>query len=252
MFRQYTEAWLTTYARLNCKPSTYTRYVGVERNHLLPVFATIPMPDITRDAVKCFLITKRDILPPSSVRQILAPLRKMLNHAMEDGLISSNPAARVSRVLAPLRGASREEYPLTRKELALFLTTISRRSQSEERQRPAGGELSQQLMEVCRHLLTQRKEDALRHGWPAIPSWVFCSQVGRLLDPAYVRSRVFYRVWRRQGYSMCGFTTCCTPTPHSCCSKGNRWPISATSWATVPFRSLWISMATWSQGATKR
>jgi len=69
-------------------------------------------------------ITKRDTLTPSSVRQILAPLRKMLNHAVEDGLMSSNPAARVSCVLAPLRGASREECPLTRKELALFLTTM--------------------------------------------------------------------------------------------------------------------------------
>jgi integrase len=48
----------------------------------------------------------------------------MLNHAVEDGLLGSNPAARVSRVLAPRRQAAREIYPLTREELTLLLTTV--------------------------------------------------------------------------------------------------------------------------------
>src|SRR5215471_761411 len=46
LFRQYAEEWLATYARLNCKPSTYTRYAGVVRTHLLPAFATTPLAAI--------------------------------------------------------------------------------------------------------------------------------------------------------------------------------------------------------------
>jgi len=244
-FRQYAEEWLATYARLNCKPSTYTRYAGVVRTHLLPAFATTPLPDITREAVKRLLLAKRDTLTPSSVRQILAPLREMLNYAVEDGVLASNPAARVSRVLAPRRSALLEIQPLTREELTLLLTTVQQEALAyypfflclartgmrlgealalqwgdidwhgrfvDVRRNytlgkitsPKNGkgrrvDLSQQLTEVLRQLLTQRKVETLRHGWPEMPVWVFCSRAGRLLDPDNVRSRVFYRCLAKAG-----------------------------------------------------
>src|SRR5262245_57666376 len=49
---QYAEQWLGTYAMQNCKESTYTRYAGVVRNHLLPVFGATPLTEITREAIK--------------------------------------------------------------------------------------------------------------------------------------------------------------------------------------------------------
>jgi integrase len=123
-FAQYAEEWLATYARLNCKSSTYRRYAGVVRNYLLPAFGPVPLPELSRDSIKRALLTKRETLTPSSVRQILAPLREMLNHAVEDGLIGSNPAARVSRVLAPRWQASQEIRPLSREELAQLLAAV--------------------------------------------------------------------------------------------------------------------------------
>jgi hypothetical protein len=33
----YAEQWLQTYAKLNCKESTYVRYAGVIQNHLVPL-----------------------------------------------------------------------------------------------------------------------------------------------------------------------------------------------------------------------
>lgn len=60
-------------------------------------------------------------------------------------------------------------------------------------------DLSQQLTEVLRQLLTQRKAETLRHGWPEMPSWMFCSRAGGLLDPDNMRSRVFYRCLAKAG-----------------------------------------------------
>jgi hypothetical protein len=38
---QYAEQWLETYAQVNCKESTYVRYEGVLRNHIIPVLGNI-------------------------------------------------------------------------------------------------------------------------------------------------------------------------------------------------------------------
>ncbi len=244
-FSQYSEEWLTSYARLNCKESTYKRYAGVVRNHLLPTFGSTLLPDIGRNDIKRLLTAKRETLTPSSVRQILAPFREMLNHAVEDGILSSNPAARVGRVLAPRRKATQEIHPLSREELTLFLKTVEQHAQYhyplflclartgmrlgevlalqwgdidwhgrflEVRRNlslgkivsPKNGkarrvDLSRQLSDGLRSLLTQRKTDKLRHGWEEMPVWVFCSKSGGLLDPDNIRSRVFYRCLEKAG-----------------------------------------------------
>ena len=67
----------------------------------LPMFGSTSLMDITREDIKRLIYHQREAttLTPSSIRQILAPLRGMLNHAVEDGMIASNPAARVGRFL---------------------------------------------------------------------------------------------------------------------------------------------------------
>jgi hypothetical protein len=67
---QYADIWLATYAVQNCKESTYVRYAGVVRNHLLPAFSTTPLTEITREAIKRMMYDKRAHggLTPSSVR----------------------------------------------------------------------------------------------------------------------------------------------------------------------------------------
>lgn len=99
---QYAERWLETYARHNCKESTYVRYAGVVRNHLLPSFGTMRLTEITREAIKRMMYDKRTHggLTSSSIRQILAPLREMLNHAVEDGILASKSCS-PSRPIPP-------------------------------------------------------------------------------------------------------------------------------------------------------
>jgi integrase len=67
---------------------------------------------------------KRQTLTPSSVRNILTPLREMLRHAVEDEVIAINPATQVGRFLQERQAVRQEIEPLTREELARFLTTL--------------------------------------------------------------------------------------------------------------------------------
>jgi integrase len=121
---QYAQQWLETYAKLNCKESTYVRYEGVILNHVTPALGHTLLDALTRDAIKQFLVTKRQTLTPSSVRNILTPLREMLRHAVEDEVVASNPATQVGRFLQERQAVRQEIEPLTREELARLLTTL--------------------------------------------------------------------------------------------------------------------------------
>ena len=120
----YAKQWLETYAQLNCKESTYVRYEGVIRNHLIPAWGSTQLNALTRDTIKRLLVAKRQTLTPSSVRNILTPLREMLRHAVEDEVIASNPATQVGRFLQQRQAVRQEIEPLTREELGQFLTTL--------------------------------------------------------------------------------------------------------------------------------
>jgi hypothetical protein len=47
--------------------------------------------------------------------------------------------------------------------------------------------MSNQLTATLRTLLLERKKEALQKGWGEIPSWVFTSQTGALMDPSSFR-----------------------------------------------------------------
>ncbi len=244
---EYAEEWLDSYARHNCKESTYTRYTGVVRNYLLSAFGTRSLTEITRDDIKRYLSHLRATtqLTPSSLRNILVPLRAMLNHAVDDGVLSSNPAVRMGRMVPQRQHTGQEIIPLTRDELTLLLSTIQEAAPTyyplflclartgmrlgevlalqwgdvdfrgrfiEIRQnyvrgritRPKNGktrrvDMSQQLTETLRHLFTKRKAETLQRGWRDMPEWVFCSEVGSLLDKENLRKRVFYRCLAKAG-----------------------------------------------------
>ena len=60
-------------------------------------------------------------------------------------------------------------------------------------------DMSAQLAETLRALLTQRKEEKLRKGWKDVPESAFCTEDGSPLDGDNLRHRVFYRVLRKAG-----------------------------------------------------
>jgi len=133
-FREYAEEWLKTYGKTELKESTYREYEAAFKNHLYPVFGPLPFTKVTKGAVRKLVAGKLEDgrvhklkgeeqgkgLSRSTVRNIIAPLRELYNHAIDDGAVSFNPASRVGR-FNKRRSTDKKIDPLTREELSTLL-----------------------------------------------------------------------------------------------------------------------------------
>src|SRR3990172_8552617 len=124
-FKQYTARWLRSYPRIYCKPRTTEGYEAILTRHLLPAFGELPLRDITRQRIRTLIAEKVEMgLTRGTIRNILAPLRAILNHAHEDVFIPANPATRLGRLNRPKDEAeTRKINPFTREEVACLLET---------------------------------------------------------------------------------------------------------------------------------
>jgi integrase len=191
-----------------------------------------------RGRIKLFLTDKlADGFRTRTVQHIQAVLRTLLNAAIEDGVIASNPAAKLGRTLKLniSKTATQEEIKaMTHAQRQLFLATALRvapryypllfilagtgmrlgealalqpedvdqsaktirivRAFSEDGSldTPKSGygrtvDLSRTLAEALHAHERTRKQDALKYGWPALPTWMFVTKAGTPVDPANVR-----------------------------------------------------------------
>ena len=53
-FKEYAERWLSTHAKVRCKPSMYASYDQILKTHLFPRFGSTPLKDVTRDGVNSY------------------------------------------------------------------------------------------------------------------------------------------------------------------------------------------------------
>jgi integrase len=128
LFEEYTQRWLE-HAMTQLKPRTVQSYWQLLRIHVLPVFRSAKLHDITRARIKQLLARKRgDGLSKNTVRLVRACISTMLAEAVDDGLLRSNPAALASRRRAGKRtdaitAAERQKTirPLPELELTAFL-----------------------------------------------------------------------------------------------------------------------------------
>ena len=94
----YAERWLETDAPRECKSSTVDFYRDYQKRYVRCRFGPVEITKITRDAVKDFIADLgRKGLARNTIRLAVASLRVILSAAVEDGLISSNPAAKLGR-----------------------------------------------------------------------------------------------------------------------------------------------------------
>jgi integrase len=94
----YVELWLQQIAG-SVKPSTVDMYTRVYAFHLKPQLGAERVYLLDRGPLKALLASKRQTLARATVAAILAVLRAVLNAAIDDGLITSNPAAALGRTL---------------------------------------------------------------------------------------------------------------------------------------------------------
>jgi integrase len=122
--KDYSERWLQLCG--NLKPRSLSGYREKLNNHLLPALGSIH-----RSQIKTLLAEKKAAgLAVDTVRLIHSTLRAMLNAAVEDGVIQTNPAAGLGRSMRLTRSkADRQENirAMDREQLARFLALSKRR-----------------------------------------------------------------------------------------------------------------------------
>ena len=127
--KEYFEHWKGLIAH-TIKPRTLARYSEIFTLHILPRFEKVRVRDLERGRIKLFLTEKLSAgLEKRTVRNVQAAFRAMLNAAVEDGLIVTNPAAKLGRVLklAVSKSTRQEEIKaLTKAQRQQFLEAAFR------------------------------------------------------------------------------------------------------------------------------
>jgi integrase len=106
IFSDYAARWLESYAWVELKRSTFRSYEQLRRLHVIPQFGHLKLSDIKRQDIKMFLSklsrqtkTINQVTSPKfsrdTLRLVVCALRTVLNAAVEDGDLESNPASRV-------------------------------------------------------------------------------------------------------------------------------------------------------------
>ena len=137
-FGVYAERWLKAHVEIECKRSTWRSYEQLLRLHVTPRFGQKQLPDITRDSIKSFLAElscatrivdeKTGVTVPrfsrNTLRLIVCALRIVLNAAVEDGILESNPASRIGK-FAKSEKPDHQASAMTREEADKFLTAVT-------------------------------------------------------------------------------------------------------------------------------
>ncbi len=110
--------------RATLEPTTWSSYETSMRVHVLPKFGQLCLDDLTRVKMKEFvaeLVEKG--LARDSIRLVLASLAIVYNQAIEDKVVSENPAKSLGTFYRQAPVKHEEITPLTEEESVLFLGT---------------------------------------------------------------------------------------------------------------------------------
>jgi integrase len=124
----YAARWLAQ-RRGTHKAATVAGDDSILRRHLLPAFGAMPLREIQRSHVRGFIAAK--LAAGSSrchLRLIWSTLRTLFHDAIDEEIITSNPASRMGRrfkLVTPPRVQGEQIKAFTREQLACFLATAA-------------------------------------------------------------------------------------------------------------------------------
>ena len=124
----YLTEWLTVYAEAHCKASTAEGYRQVVRQHILPALGSRRLCDVTRTDLKRLisaLVTQGR--KKRTIHNILTPLKEAYQHAIDDGLVTTNPVAHLGRMTSTRESADSHIDPLTTDEVRALLSVAQDR-----------------------------------------------------------------------------------------------------------------------------
>lgn len=118
----YLTDWLQTYAQAHCKPSTAEGYRQVSEKHLYPAIGERLLTDVSRAHIKRLVaVWLNEGLRKRTIHNILTPLKEAYQHAIDDQLVTMNPAAKLGRVISSRESGSAHITPLTADEVRTLL-----------------------------------------------------------------------------------------------------------------------------------
>ncbi len=125
---QYAERWLAQ-VKATTKVSTWETYSDVYRRHIQPTLGGRKVRGLQKQHCKALFLHKlNEDRGRAYVKLMFAVLRGLLNAAVDDGVILSNPCAGLGRVLklGSKPGADEEEVAaFEREQIAVFLAAVT-------------------------------------------------------------------------------------------------------------------------------
>ena len=134
---EYAEQWLKA-KELKIRPSTAENYRIRLQLRILPHLGALPLTEVTRERVRAFVAElasdqnkrasiKRRPIARAYARAVLNVLHGLLAHAVDNGLIPSNSASRLSKEIGPGNHHQAQEVEVfSPAELVTVLTTAER------------------------------------------------------------------------------------------------------------------------------
>jgi integrase len=124
IFKEYAESFMDGFSKINHKVSTHHTYKAALEQHIYPVFGNRRLDAIKRKEIKDFINKKqKEGLSPASVRNLKAYLSCILNQAVDDEIIDSNPASRTGSFIKRM-DRKKHINPFTWEEKAVFEGTM--------------------------------------------------------------------------------------------------------------------------------
>jgi len=98
-FEEYANTWMTFNVPATCKPSTEKDYRCILDKHVLPAFGKKSVTEIKRMMIKKFLMGKiKAGYAASTVSHMKCCIGGPLNVAVDDGVLTANPAHRLGKI----------------------------------------------------------------------------------------------------------------------------------------------------------
>jgi integrase len=123
---EYFETWLKNQPARGKKESTIRAYKHRARKHILPRFGAVPLSDLTRAQVKGWCSSLLETgLDFDTVQGALLTLSGILSEAVEDGVITVNPALHGGKIIKRPKTLAEEELVIfTPDEEQAFLKAV--------------------------------------------------------------------------------------------------------------------------------
>lgn len=123
-FRESAELWLQGYVKRVCRQSTFERYQDILRRYVYPTLGSKPVDKIGRGDIRDILLRHHGRgLSRSTICLIRDVISGPLSFALDEELITSNPAMGITKRLKLRRDRKIEIEPLNWEEVSLFLNT---------------------------------------------------------------------------------------------------------------------------------